>query len=211
MRVFCVLVSLIINARDAKRISLFSFFLLLLLLLSSVCLTEFFFVHLLRSKKRLLFLSRRFSSHHKRVTFRTLLPKNTTKKRPHAPKKVKKRCLFFLPLLGCLLETLWNLTSYGREVYISDTHLFVPFRCSHIYTHTRARAIFINYSNKNAIFTISRNDHDSRRCRHGTFYSYFAFVFVFVFGVVFRRRKSFVFVDSLVVIVRGVRYLIRDG
>jgi hypothetical protein len=31
MRVFCVLVSLIINARDAKRISLFSFFLLLLL------------------------------------------------------------------------------------------------------------------------------------------------------------------------------------
>ena len=147
-------------------------------------------------------------------TFRTTLPpKNTTKKRPHAPpkKSEKKRCLFFLPLLGCLLETLKSHVIWERGK-ISLTHIFLYLFVAHTFTHTHARAIFINYSNKNAIFTISRNDHDSRRCRHGTFYSYFAFVFVFVFGAVFRRRKSFVFVYSLVVIVRGgVRYLIRDG
>ena len=72
------------------------------------------------------------------------------------------------------------------------THLdasFFTLCCSQIHTqlHTRYKLL----SNKNAIFTITRNDHDSCRRRHGAFcYSYFAFVFVFVFGgVVFRDER----------------------
>ena len=141
MRVFCVLVSLIINARDAKRISLFSFF-LLLLLLSSVCLTEFFFVHLLRSKKRLLFLSRRFSSHHERVTFRTLPPKNTTKKRPRKTKKGEKKMSLFPPSSG-LPPRNSEISRHMGERYISLTHIFLYLFVAHTFTHTHARARYL--------------------------------------------------------------------
>ena len=67
-----------------------------------------------------------------------------------------------------------------------DTSFFTLLLLTNSHTHTHT----LYYSNKNAIFTITRNDHDSCRRRHGAFYSYFAFVFVFVFGgVVFRDER----------------------
>ena len=139
MRVFCVLVSLIINARVAKRISLFYFFLLLLLLLSSVCLTEFFFVHLLRSKKRLLFLSRRFSSHHKRGTFRTLLCPKTQQKKDHTHQKRWKKDVSFSSLFWVASE----ISRHVGERYISLTHIFLYLFVAHTFTHTHARARYL--------------------------------------------------------------------
>ena len=116
------------------------------------------------------------------VTFRTRVfcpTKKTTKKW-----KRRKKCFFWL-LLGCLGKYL-EISRHDKLIMgeVSDTSFFT-FWCSQIHTHAHT----IYYSNKNAIFTVSRNDHDSRRRRHGAFYSYFAFVFVFVFGVVFREER----------------------
>ena len=81
-------------------------------------------------------------------------------------------------LLGGCLGKYLNLTSS----WLISTHLFYLLLLTNSHT--------IYYSNKNAIFTISRNDHDSCRRRHGACYSYFAFAFVFVFGgVVFREER----------------------
>ena len=96
----------------------------------------------------------------------------------------KKEKVSLWVALGCLGKYL--------ESNVIMTHLdtsFFTLCCSQIHTqlHTRYKLL----SNKNAIFTITRNDHDSCRRRHGAFcYSYFAFVFVFVFGgVVFRDER----------------------
>ena len=75
--------------------------------------------------------------------------------------------------LGCLGKYLKSHVMDGglsRIFFYTQLNLIC---CSQI--HRRK----IYYSNKNAIFTISRNDHDSRRRRHGAFYSCFTFVFVF--------------------------------
>lgn len=95
----------------------------------------------------------------------------------------------------CLLTPFFSSGCLGKYLESNNvivTHLdtsFFTLCCSQIHTqlHTRYKLL----SNKNAIFTITRNDHDSCRRRHGAFcYSYFAFVFVFVFGgVVFRDER----------------------
>ena len=100
--------------------------------------------------------------------------------------KKKEKALFWLLFSPWVAsENIYyyeNLTSS----WLISTHLFLTFCCSQIHTHTHT----LYYSNKNAIFTISRNDHDSCRRRHGACYSYFAFAFVFVFGgVVFREER----------------------
>ena len=120
-----------------------------------------------------------------------------------ATKKVKKKekasfDSFFL--LGLPRKISNRITSS----WLISTRLFLPLCCSQIHTqlHTRYKLL----SNKNAIFTITRNDHDSCRRRHGAFcYSYFAFVFVFVSGgVVFRDERR-------VLCLWWISWIKRDG